>query len=326
MNRETMRLRAALLREVRNFLTEKGYLEVDTPLLAPALIPEPSIEVFRTSLESPYRPSRELFLIPSPELWMKRLLAEGSGDIFQICRAFRNWEQEGSAHSNEFTILEWYTLNAGYRESMDITDQFLRRVSAIPGADPSGAAKLRGPCRRIRMEEACRELAGFDLSACAEREAMADAARRLDIRFDAEDSWETLFNRVFLTLVEPNLPRDRPLILYDYPAGIPTLSRPIPGTPWSERWELYIGGMECANCFTEETDPDRIARYFIEAAEEKKTAVVPHPADSRLVQTLASGFPSCSGVALGIDRLLMVLSGAPAIGGVIFFPFSDTIS
>jgi lysyl-tRNA synthetase class 2 len=324
MNTETMRLRAELRRRVCGFFAERDYLEVDTPLLSPALIPEPSIEVFRTSLESPYRPPRPLFLIPSPEIWMKKLIAGGSGDIFQLCKAFRNWEQEGTVHSGEFTILEWYTMNADYKDSMEITDEFLREMSDLT-PDSARKKSVSGPCRRMSMEEACGELAGFDLAACSDRQGMSEAARRLGISYAADDTWEILFNRVFLSLVEPKLPADRPLILYDYPAGIPSLSRRIPGSPWSERWELYIGGIECANCFTEETDPERVESYFRGAAEEKRHAVVPHPADEEFLRLFRSSFPPCSGVALGFDRLLMAISGVPAIGGVIFFPLSDIL-
>ena len=135
MDIELLRARSRFTQAVRAFFLERRYLEVDTPLLAPALIPEPALEVFRTEWIDPRSLSaRELFLIPSPELWMKRLLARGSGNLFQICKAFRNFEALGRYHNPEFTMLEWYTVGAGYLDSADLTDELL---GCLAGIQPS---------------------------------------------------------------------------------------------------------------------------------------------------------------------------------------------
>ena len=169
MTHETLRARNILLAAIRSFFTEKNYLEVETPLLAPALIPESAIEVFRTRFENPYRPARDLYLIPSPELWMKRLVAAGYGNIFQICKAFRNAESLGRLHNPEFTILEYYTTGAGYMDSLTLTEDLfayivnvcLEKIPRLTQSPAETLARLAPPFRRLTMAQAFREYAGL---------------------------------------------------------------------------------------------------------------------------------------------------------------------
>jgi lysyl-tRNA synthetase class 2 len=325
MTREILRRRSAFTAATRAFFSDRGYLETETPILAPALIPESAIEVFRTRFEHPYRPGRDMYLIPSPELWMKRLIAAGMGDIFQITRAFRNAESVGRLHNPEFTILEYYTAGADHLASIDVTEELFRHLLSRGLSSVPDAAALSPPFRRMTMAEAFREFAGFDLAPCSASD-LAEQARRLGIRPGGEDDWETAFNRIFVDRVEPALPADRPLVLLDYPREVRCLAREIPGTPWRERWELYVSGIETANCYSEETDPGRVAAYFREEEARKARALVPHPADGKFVSLYRDGYPSCSGVAVGFDRLIMAFFGIPRIEGVILFPFSDILS
>ncbi len=325
MDRDTLFRRASYLARIRAFFTDRGYLEVETPILSPALIPESAIEVFETKFVSPYREARSLYLVPSPELWMKRLVAAGYGDVFQISKAFRNSESTGRLHNPEFTILEWYSTGADYRSSLETTEAlFDRLLAAEPAARGRGEA-LRPPFRRMTMEEAFREFAGFDLASCAGAEDISEKAAGLGMRTDPADSWEEAFNRVFVDRVEPRLPRDRPLALMDYPAQVNCLAKRIPGTPWRERWELYVDGVETANCFTEETDPREVDAYFESEAAAKLTALVPHEPDEGFRRIYSAAPPACSGVAVGVDRLLMGFLGRRRIGDVILFPFSDIL-
>lgn len=331
-----LRARARIIQELRAFFLERGYLEVDTPALSPALIPEPTIRSFATRFENPFVPAQDLYLVPSPEIWMKRLLAEGSGSIFQISHCFRNAEQLGRIHNPEFTMLEWYTLGQNYRDSIDLTETLLSRLAGLaPGASSAAGAStdhntdavsmtelLRRPVRRMSMAEAVRIGAGIEIEGAFTPEDLRRAARQAGVVVAEDATWEEAFNTLFLQLVEPALPVDRPLVLYDYPAGIPTLAKAIPGTPWSERWELYVAGMEIANCFTEETDPARILAYFRGASARVPDAKV----DEDFLAIFEKGFPDCSGVALGVDRLVMLLTGARTLRGVISFPFSDILA
>ena len=306
-------------------------MEVETPLLAPSLIPEAPIEIFETLFSSHFHGSLPMYLIPSPEVHMKKLIARGSGNIFQICRSFRNSEQIGSQHNPEFTMLEWYTMGADYKTSISTTEELIAaaadaaaKVEAGPEAPP---AQINPPFRKMTVQEAFYEYTGIDLAEAGGLSELKEAARKIGISIDPEgETWEQFYHRIFLTSVEPRLPADRPLLLMDYPRQIPCLAKEIPGTPWRERWELYIKGMEVANCYSEETDYHKVKSFFHkEYARKASSSTVVPDIDEEFVNIHKTGFPECSGVALGIDRLLMAITGQSSIEGVIFFPLSDSI-
>ncbi len=315
MNFDAQRKRSALYGRIRSFFNDRGYLEVETPLLSSHLIPEASIENFRTSLISPYRDDRPLFLIPSPELHMKELMAAGSGDIYQICKCFRNSEQISPVHNPEFTMLEWYKTGIDAEKNIGICEDLVRALLLEETPE-----SCRPPFRRMEMEEAFRELAGFSLQENLSEEALGEQLDRHSIPRDAGEEWEVLFHKLFLTLVEPELPSDRPLVLTNYPDRIPTLAQSIPGTPWSDRWELYMQGIEIANCYSEETDLDRIRDFYEkEIPEKRKNAVIDVLCRPDWTEKL-TGFPESSGTAVGVDRLIAALLGDKSIQGVILFP------
>ena len=155
------------------------------------------------------------------------------------------------------------------------------------------------------MAEAFRGELGLELGALAELPALAEAARRLEVPVSADDSWADLFHKIFLSFVEPGLPAGAPLVLLDYPAGVPTLARR--SGSWAERWELYLAGIEVANCYTEATDPAEIEGFFRAQSQAKLSAREPHRVDWELAAALQAGLPACSGAALGVDRLLLAL-------------------
>ncbi len=317
---------------IRRFLSARGYLEVATPALCPFLIPEPSIEVFATTFHAS-RTDQRLYLAPSPELWMKRLIAHGSGSIYQVARAFRNGDFGGPLHNPEFRLLEWYTTGSAYLQEVGVLEELLRelrRAATVLRPDPERVAP---PVRTMTMEEAFRELAGIDLAAPAHSgmegagaAPMIEAGRRagLDVRDDS--TWEQAFHVAFLSLVEPRLPTDRPLVLADWPALVRTTARRKPDTPWAERWELYLDGVEVANCYSEETDPAEVRRFLAEETARKRAAArTPHPTDKAFARLFDAGFPACSGVALGVDRLALALEGGQSLEEVILFPLSAIV-
>jgi lysyl-tRNA synthetase class 2 len=312
-----LRRRSEVLHLLRLFFRRLGYLEVDTPLLAPALIPESSLEVFRTAGSE----GSQLYLIPSPELWMKRLLADGSGNIFQLCRCFRNHEPDSPLHSREFSMLEWYSVGTGYLEAMLTLERLFAFLLERMGLGP--VLSFRGrrldctpPFRRLSVADAFQERLGLRLEQLASRPALTREASALEVPVAEEDSWADLFHKLFLSFVEPALPADRPLLLFDYPAGVPTLARRKPPGFWAERWELYLGGIEVANCYTEATDPAEIGEFFRSQSQAKRSAREPHRVDWDLAAALQAGLPPCSGVALGVDRLLLVLLDEESVAGV----------
>jgi lysyl-tRNA synthetase class 2 len=354
--REMLRRRAAIVAAIRHFFDERDYLAVETPQLCATPIPEAHIELFATG--------NGLFLLPSPEYHLKRLLAAGAGDLYEITHSFRNGEEIGPHHRREFTMLEYYTVGADSARSLEITRELLAVVASAAagvrgggarpnetgggtqppgrteadtatgsGARPPDAGDSPAPADLvISMAEAWKRHTGIDLEATIGADGVsgdaaalaAAAAGRAGLTVDhrVDESWEDLFQRVFLTWVEPELPRDRPVYLTRYPAAVPTLARRIPGTPWADRWELYLSGMEVANCFGEETDPAAIATFLESQAAEKRTVGHrEHRWDAAFLRS--PSLPACSGVALGVDRLVMYLLGATDIANVLAIPDAE---
>jgi elongation factor P--(R)-beta-lysine ligase len=316
MNLEYLHLRSKYIQSVRGFFGERAYLEVDTPVLADRVIPEPTINLFETRISrTPGDKPMATYLLPSPELYMKRLVAEGSGSIFQLSRSFRNQEIPSRLHQPEFLMLEWYTVPADYLDSLETTETLLNEIT-----DESIPSAARPPFRRMTVEEAFTTHAGIDLTGCQDTDALADAARRSGLTPGGDETWADIFHLVMLSLVEPKLPRDRPLALLDYPEQVRCLAKVKKGTPWRERWELYIDGVETANCFSELVDPAAVSTLF--SSEAYGETGVAERTDPTFADIYSPRHPRCSGVALGMDRLIMVLTGSESIADIMPFPRS----
>ena len=321
MDLEMLRERAGIIRQVRAFFDSRNYLETDTPLLAPHLIPETCLEVFETRRLLPGGGCRQqpYWLIPSPEIWMKRLIAQHSTSLYQICKCFRNGESSGHQHSPEFTMLEYYTMQADYLDSLEVTERLfdflLKDADCPPGLSP--------PFIKLCVAEAFEKWAGFDLfKAASSTGSMEEEARRLGLNPPEGLSVHDLYDLIFIHTVEPRINLEKPVVLVDYPAFVPCLAKKGPGGETTERWELYAQGIELANCFTEETRAEEVRRFFeSEQAGKEKTALVRHAVDNDYWKIFAAGgFPPCSGVAMGLDRLIMVLCGRKTMDGVLPFP------
>jgi lysyl-tRNA synthetase class 2 len=217
-------------------------------------------------------------------------------------------------------------MEADYKDSLALTEELfnflLEGGGRHTGTADSIPADLKPPFLRITMEEAFSRWAGFNLYDTAGQgpEAMAAEARRLGLDPPPGLDTAALYDLIFIHAVEPNLPREKPAALIDYPAFVPCLAKRSPGGKTAERWELYVRGIELANCYSEETGAGEVRRYFeTEAALKKKNALIPHEADRDYWKNFVD-FPRCSGVAMGLDRLVMVLSGRSSIDGVLPFP------
>jgi lysyl-tRNA synthetase class 2 len=336
MDLEMLRWRADVIQNIRRFFDNRDYLEVDTPLLAPDLIPESCLEVFKTTrlpaANSTRQAARDYWLTPSPEIWMKKLIAEHRTDMYQICRCFRNCESRGPSHNPEFTMLEYYTMDADYTDSLGITEDLFEMLALRYGKN--GDTTLAPPFLRWTMDEAFSRLAGFSLVDALENGTLPGKAQGLGLDPPSGSSAGDIYNLIFIHAVEPRLPKEKPLALLDYPAAVPCLAKlnvREGGEPVTrQRWELYVGGIELANCFSEETDAEEARKFFLsEQAEKARSAEVYHAVDGDywkifLPRKTAGGgnvyFPRCSGVALGLDRLIMALSGRKTIDGVLPFP------
>lgn len=319
---KAQKMRSLMYREIRSFFDSRDYLEVFTPSLSDNLIPEANIQNFQTRFENEFEGSRDLYLIPSPEVFMKQLLAAGSPSIYQISTCFRNAEQLGRIHNPEFTMLEYYTLDADAEDSITITEELLKSISFEE--TPEYALP---PFIRMSVNEAMMKYAGVDLEKCQKRQVLKAEAERLGLHPEEDEPWDDIFNRIFLTYVETNLPKEKPVALTDYPYQIECLAERRKGTPWRNRWELYIAGTEVANCYSEETSPAVTEDYY---EREYQKLIASRSETGQVIPDISDTFPTLrvprsSGVAAGLDRLLMCLLGKEEIAPLLLFPLSDMI-
>ncbi len=292
--RRALEARAATLQAIREFFLNQGYLEVETPHRIPAPAPEPHIDAV---------PAAGWFLHTSPELCMKRLLATGYSKIFQICRCWREGER-GRLHVPEFTLLEWYAANSNYGDLMHQSETLIQHVARQLDLGESLTYQgveinLASPWPRISVREAFSRYAPISMSEALERD---------------------LYDQIMIEDIEPRLPRELPVFLYDYPVQRGALARLREDDPTvAERTELYIGGLELANGFTELTDADeQRSRFEREEAYRRARGKRPYPLPVKFLAELPY-MPPSAGIALGVDRLVMLFVDAESIDEVIAF-------
>jgi elongation factor P--(R)-beta-lysine ligase len=301
-------MRAELLEKLRRFMRERGILEVDTPILGRASTPDPNINSVPASL-SIRGQSQSYYLHTSPEFCMKRLLASGSGAIYQISKVFRDADL-GRLHQPEFAMLEWYRPDYDHHRLMDEVAELLRAL---------GLAEAE----RSTYETAFVKYLDINPHTASLSELQALAAS-LGLHENSDDR-ALLLEFLFSHSVSPNLGKDKPLLLYDYPTCQAALARLSTGKPQTaDRFELFISGMELANGFHELSDADeQRQRFETENNLRRQRGLAEVLIDEPFLAALQVGLPDCAGVALGIDRLLMVLSGKQHIDEVMTFPLGD---
>jgi lysyl-tRNA synthetase class 2 len=298
--------RAALLGKIRQFFLARSVLEVDTPLLCSAGITDPSIEPLAveqgTSLSSPR------YLQTSPEYAMKRLLAAGSGSIYQIAKAFRDGEV-GSRHNPEFTLLEWYRIGYDHHQLMAEVAEFICFCLGERAWQKFSYRELF--VRFLKLDPFTASL-----------EKLSEVAKaHVDLNFDSDDR-DLWLDLLMSHLIEPQLADFGLCFVYDYPASQAALSRVVErdGVDVGQRFELYLDGMELGNGYCELTDAQEQARRFsVDNEKRLRSGLAQKPVDTRLLAAMQHGLPQCSGVAVGVDRLLMCLSGSTDIRGVLAF-------
>lgn len=311
---ENLRERARILQWIRAFLAERGVLEVETPILSIAALSSPAIDSFITRYTGPgHAAGLDLYLHTSPEFPMKRLLAAGSGPIYQLGKVFRQGEA-GRRHNPEFTLLEWYRPGFDHYALMDEVEEL---VAPVLG--------LAGKAERLSYGDAFRRFAGID-PFMASIDALRATAQRLGIEgFDAGEERDTWLDLILSHCIEPYLGQEGLCFLTDYPASQAALARLSPGNPAvAERFELYYKGVELVNGFHELGDSaEQRKRFESELAERAEQGRDTPPMDERLLAALAAGLPDCAGVALGVDRLVMLALGAQSLDEVIAFTIEN---
>ncbi len=310
---ELLQRRGAYLRQVRAFFDERGFCEVETPLLSRELIPEQHIEPFRVHQPEASAGGDPLWLQASPEAHMKRLLAAGAGPIYQITRSFRAGEV-GTLHRPEFTIVEWYRPGDDMQAGMELLDNFAKTML---GTDPA---------ERTSYGQAFTEHAGVDPHTASLEQLRAAAARHGlqladELSTATRDDWLDL---LLVRLVEPKLGLARPTILFHYPANQAALARVCrseKGPAVAERFELYVRGVELANGYCELCDAEALADRLRDVNTARRQAgkrSLPQP--ERLLAAMRAGLPVCTGVALGFDRMFMLAEGVSSLEAVLAFP------
>ena len=305
----TLRLRARRLEAARGFFAARGVLEVDTPLLVRCAVTDVHIHAAAVQLAGVPQP---LHLHTSPEYAMKRLLAAGCGDIYQICHVMRG-EERGRLHNAEFTLIEWYRLGASIDALMDEVEALVRLLAA-----PAAAA----PAARVSYQQAFERVLGLNPLAASESALRAAAARAgLDAGAVASGERDDLLDLLMGVAVGPQLGRGAMCFVHRYPASQAALARLDPeDARVALRFELYLEGVELANGFVELGDAaEQRARFEAERRARATRGLAAPPLDERLLAALAHGLPACAGVALGFDRLLMLATGARDIAAVMPF-------
>lgn len=298
-------VREKVIDDIRDFFKSQKFHEVQTPILVPVPSIEPNLEVFKTELRTSRGTKREGYLIMSPEFSIKKLLAAGIGNCFEITHCFRNEEEVSPLHNPEFTMLEWYRINADYKDIMkDFEELFLKIIGKEKLTYQRQTYDLTPPWPRISVSDAFNKYAGKDV-----------------LKISDEDFYKIFFNEIEPTLAESK----KPFFIYDYPISQASLSRPKKDDPrFAERFEVFLAGIELGNCFSELTDAKvQKERFEKDLAERKRLGKTIYPIDEDLIDALSSGLPPVSGIAVGVDRLIMLAADAPTVGETLFFPADE---
>jgi lysyl-tRNA synthetase class 2 len=308
--RAALEARSRILRAVRAWFEGEGFLEVETP----ARVRAPGQEIHLDAIGT----DGGRWLITSPEYHMKRLCAAGYGRVFQIGKAWRAGEV-GPHHQPEFLIAEWYRADAPLSAIADDCEALVHVAARAAGAPPA-ALDLAGPFERTTVREALRAHAGVALDGDETAVALADKARAAGVALGTATAWDDVFFQIWLDRVEPSLGRGRPTFVFDWPAPLGALARRKDDDPrLCERFELYANGLELANAFGELTDADeQRARFEDESATRARLGKIVYGLDEKLLAALPH-MPPTAGVALGLDRLVMLVTGAKDIRDVVAF-------
>lgn len=311
--RELFILRSRVVSAVRRWLDERGFLEVETPILQP---------LYGGALARPFTThhnqlDRDLYLRIADELYLKRLIVGGLERVYEIGKDFRN-EGISNKHNPEFTMLEWYEAYADYEDVAERLEQLVSAVAAEVAYD--GPLDLAAPWRRVTLQDAIREQTGLDVLAHRDRDALLAAARAASVELPAADTWAQLVDELLTKHVEPAL--ENPTFILDYPRELSPFAKDHRSEPGLvERFEVYAGGMEFANAYSELNDPDeQRARFEAQRRDEAAGDDETQPYDEDFIRALEHGMPPTGGIGIGIDRLVMILSGRRSIREVVLFP------
>ncbi len=327
-------MREKVIDVIREFFKSKQFHEAQTPVLVPVPSIEPNLEVFKTELTTSLQKKRSAFLIMSPEYSLKKLLAAGIGNVFEITRCFRNEEEASRQHNPEFTMLEWYRTEADYLEIMDDFEALFIRIIQVtqPQADlthweyQGEYYDLSSPWERISVAEAFERFAHIDVETLLSKSQLLVVGKEKGYRVDETTTWEQMFYQIFFNEIEPSLKNSgKPTFIYDYPLSQASLARKKQRDPrFAERFEVYLAGLELGNCFSELVDaPEQRSRFEADLQARKTLDKTDYPIDEDLLAALESGLPQVAGIAVGVDRLIMLAANVDSVAETLFFPANE---
>ncbi|MFH1352741.1 MAG: lysine--tRNA ligase, partial [bacterium] len=304
-SREIFLKRSSVISEIRKFLNGRNYVEVETPLLQ-SIPGGAEAEPFKTHHKAL---NIDLFLRIAPELYLKRLIVAGFEKIYEIGRNFRN-EGISTRHNPEFTMLELYCAYADYGDMMNLCEEIVKRSAEII----SGETVFSEAFARVSIFECLKEKTGIDFQGNLGRDNLRAQAEKLGISFEKDAPPSKIFENIYEEVILKDT--EMPVFLMDFPEEFSPLAKPRRGTPIAERFELYINNMEIANAYSELNDPVRQRAHFVSQADDSGREQI----DEDFLEALEYGMPPTGGLGIGIDRLIMVLSGSQSIKDVIIFP------
>lgn len=341
---DTFLVREQVIIAIRQYFSGQGFHEVETPLLVKHPGTEPFLEVFETKLMDGKGKQQPAFLLTSPEYAMKKLIVAGLHNIYQICKSFRNGEGESGRHNPEFTILEWYRSPGSYLEIMDDCERLVQHIfshiqswkqAQKSGGEPRLSTNiltfqgkqynLSRPWEKISVAEAFEKYCGVSIDVLLDETLLKSAAKVKGYQVDDSTTWEQVYNQLLLNEIEPKLGQEKPTILYDYPTSQAALSRPKHSDPrFAERFEFFLGGLELGNAFSELTDAaEQERRFQAELAERKVSNKTVYDLDKDYIDALKEGLSPTGGIAVGVDRLVMLFADVSDLREVTFFPVAD---
>lgn len=319
--------RSEIIDLIRGFFKQKGFLEMQTPTLVRCAGQEPYLSPMAVSFQDEKNKKYKGFLITSPEYSLKKLLVAGFDKLFELAKVFRGEESFDGLHNPEFTMLEWYRANSDYKEIMRDTEELIyflnRKINRSSYLDYQGKKiDLTLPWPRLSVKEAFLKYSGVNLD---KAKNLADFKKQVKNKSYLSNDWNDIFYSIFLNEIEPNLPKNKPVIIYDYPLPQAALSKRKNKTSfYAERFEVYIGGMEIANAFSELTEAkEQLKRFKEEQALRKRMKKSFIPIDKDFISALELGMPPSGGIALGVERLQMLLLNIKNINDLMPFPAKD---
>jgi lysyl-tRNA synthetase class 2 len=326
MDWEVFQFRSQIIQAIRSFFHDRHFLEVDGPLLTPYPTLDANIHSVETWLSDPTGKKKRFFLHTSPEHAMKKLLAAGADRICFVGKVFRDRELT-PIHNPEFTMAEWYRREATYTDIRKDTENMIYTIARQVFSTERISVQerhidLTPPWERKTLKTLFQQYVGISLDQNLTFDALHRVAKSLAIPSDPGDTWETLFFRLFLEKIEPHLGHPKPTFVLDYPLQMGLMAKKKCNEPeWVERVELYIGGIELANGYSELLDPqEQHARFQAEKQKKQAETQQDYPIDEELLSALDVGIPPSAGIALGVDRLVMLFTGKTDIRDVLFFP------